>query len=344
MKACVLQDWQDMSVREIEKPIAGSGEAVIRVVFAGVCGSDVTVYSGKHPTATVPVVVGHEIIGIIDEIKDGGDFKVGDRVTVNPLISCGVCHACRNGYGHVCKSLKLLGIHVNGGYAEYTKASVKSLVKIPPELCDIVGILSEPFAVGAHVTERSGIKPGDKALVIGGGPIGIIIALCAMEAGAEVYLSEVNENRLYLADRFGINCINPTKCDVNAKIAELTNSDGFDVVYEASGSKAGILLSTDACKIRGTIVPLSLSGVPVEFALGKVSFKEISVIGSRVYTPEHFAKGIEILTSLNSKKNLDMLISDIIPIDKSASAIDMMISGKNTGKIIIKCINWGQTV
>jgi 2-desacetyl-2-hydroxyethyl bacteriochlorophyllide A dehydrogenase len=337
MKACVLDDWQDMSVREIEKPSAGSGEAVIRVIYAGVCGSDVTVYSGKHPTATVPVVVGHEIIGIIEEINDGGDFKVGDRVTVNPLISCGVCHACKNGYGHVCRGLKLLGIHVNGGYAEFTKSSVKSLVKIPPELSDKIGALSEPFAVGAHVTDRSGIKPGDKALVIGGGPIGIIVALCAKEAGAEVILSEVNENRIAVSEKLGITCINPAKCDINSKIAELTNADGFDVVYEASGSKAGILLSTDACRIRGTIVPLSLSGAPVEFSLGKVSFKEMSVIGSRVYTPEHFVRGVDILTHLNSKINLETLISDILPLDEAASAIDMMISGKNNGKILIKC-------
>lgn len=337
MKACVLNNWQDMSIREIDKPVANSGEAVIKIIYAGVCGSDVTVYSGKHPTATVPVVVGHEIIGIIGEIKDGGDFKVGDRVTVNPLISCGVCRACKNGYGHVCKGLKLLGIHVNGGYAEYTKASVKSLVKVSAELSDMVGALSEPFAVGAHVASRSGVKSGDNALVIGGGPIGIIVALCAKYYGAEVYISEVNKNRIEVAEKLGIQCINPTKCDINAKIAELTDSDGFDVVYEASGSKAGILLSADACRIRGTIVPLSLSGAPVEFALGKVSFKEMSVVGSRVYTPEHFIKGVGILTELNGSIDLDALVSDILLLDEAKTAIDMMISGKNNGKILIKC-------
>ncbi len=337
MKAALLEKWEDMKLLDIEKPQIGEGEALIRMIYAGVCGSDVTVYSGKHPTATAPVVIGHEIIGIVEEIAPNDEFKVGDRVTVEPLISCGECEACKKGHGHVCKSLKLLGIHENGGYAEYTKASIKKLVKIPESLTDELGALAEPFAVGYHVVARSGLVPGEDVLVIGGGPIGIVVALSAMEAGGNVVISEVNKNRLALAEQLGIRTINPTECDINAKIAELTGGNGFDVVYEASGSKPGILMTTDACKIRGRIVPLSLAGVPVEFVLGKVSFKEMSVIGSRVYTFEHFKAGVDMLAKIAAKKDIRPLISDILPLEESQKAIDMMKGGINNGKILIKC-------
>jgi len=337
MKAALLKNWEDMQMCDVDIPEISEGEALIKMNYAGVCGSDITVYSGKHPTATVPVVVGHEILGRIEKIAPGSEFKVGDRVTVEPLISCGECEACKKGHSHVCRSLKLLGIHEDGGYAEYTKASVKKLVKIPDSLSDEVAALAEPFAVGYHVVSRSGLEEGQTALVVGGGPIGIVVALSAMAKGGNVVISEVNEGRLALAESLGIKVINPAKCDANKEFAALTDGNGFDVVYEASGSRAGILMTTDVCKIRGTIVPLSLAGVPVEFVLGKVSFKELSVIGSRVYTFEHFKAGVKMLEEIASRIDLRPLISDIIPLADAKDAIDMMKSGKNKGKILIKC-------
>lgn len=169
MKAALLENWQKMEVKDISKPDIEDGEALIKIKYAGVCGSDITVYAGSYPTATVPIVIGHEILGTIEEIKGNSDFKIGDRVTVEPLISCGECDACKGGCGHVCRSLKLLGIHENGGYAEYVKVNNKKLVKVPEQLSDELAALSEPFAVGYHVCTRSGIKKGETALVIGGG-------------------------------------------------------------------------------------------------------------------------------------------------------------------------------
>ena len=337
MKAALLENWQKMEVKDISKPEIEEGEALIKMKYAGVCGSDITVYTGSHPTATVPIVIGHEILGTIEEIKGNSDFKIGDRVTVEPLISCGECDACKGGYGHVCRSLKLLGIHENGGYAEYVKVSNKKLVKVPEQLSDELAALSEPFAVGYHVCTRSGIKKGETALVIGGGPIGIVVALSAQFFGAKVVISEVNEKRLTVAKSLGIDTINPSKSDVKEKICELTSGVGADVVYEASGSKAGILTTTDVVKIRGVIVPMSLSGKTVEFCLGKVSFKELSVKGSRVYTFEHFKKGVAMLGEIAKKTDLTPLISNILPLKESEKAIKMMLSGENAGKILIKC-------
>jgi len=258
-------------------------------------------------------------------------------VTVEPLISCGHCDACRRGYGHVCRSLKLLGIHENGGYAEYTKASVAKLVHVPDLLSDELAALSEPFAVGCHVVARSELRPGDTALVIGAGPIGIIVALSAQHAGAgRVVITDLNPCRLALAESLGIEPLRPSDGDALAEILRVSDGNGFDVVYEASASRGGILMSTQAARIHGTIVPLSLAGTPTEFGVGSVSFKELRLIGSRVYTMEHFRLGVAMLAEIAAARDLRPLVSDILPLGEAQRAIDMMMHGENNGKILIR--------
>ncbi len=340
MEAVLLKEWGNMVKTNIEKPKPQYGQIVIKVTYAGVCGSDVTVYSGKHPTATAPVILGHEILGEIAEIGQGVscEFKLGDKVTVNPLISCGVCEACLGGHKHVCKSLKLLGIHENGGYAQYTVADANKVVKVSPHIDDKIAALAEPFAVGYHVVSRSELKVGQTALVIGGGPIGTVIAVVARAAGAsKVIISEPNDARRALAESLGFEVVNPIKEDITKRFGELVGPNGFDVVFETSGSKAGILLTTAACKIHGTIVPLSLSGAATEFCLGVVSFKEQRVIGSRVYPYLDFVNGVRLLEKLSKTEDLSKLVSDILPLSEAQKAIDYMINGTNVGKILIKC-------
>lgn len=341
MKAALLREWEKLNVIETEKPVPKLGQALLKVKYAGVCGSDITVYKGKHPTATAPIIVGHEILGTIEELnneqKGNCGLKKGDRVAVYPLISCGICDACERGLKHVCKSLKLLGIHENGGYAEYVTADIKSLVKVSEKVSDKTAVLAEPFAVGFHVVKRSGLQIGDSVMVIGAGPIGIIIAFAARAAGAsKILISEVNNKRISQAAKYGFDVVNPSEADINEKIKSYTGGRGFDKVFEVSGSKAGVLLTVDACTIGGTIVPLSLSGEAVPFILGKVSFKELKVVGSRVYTYSDFIGGVRLLEKLNDEYDLKDLISDEYELSDSQKAIDSMINGTNQGKIIIK--------
>ena len=150
MKAAVLKNWFDLELTDIPMPVPDEREALIKVRYGGVCGSDMTVYRGKHMTATVPTVLCHEILGNIVTLPADydGPFKVGQRVLMNPVISCGHCAACRRGLPHVCENLKLLGIHVDGGFAEYTKVDVDKLCALDDDIPDEVAILGEPFAVG----------------------------------------------------------------------------------------------------------------------------------------------------------------------------------------------------
>jgi threonine dehydrogenase-like Zn-dependent dehydrogenase len=232
-----------------------------------------------------------------------------------------------------------MGIHVNGGFEEYTKVAVNKLVKVNPEISDDVAALGEPFAVGYHVNSHAGVKAGDKVLLAGAGTIGLVVALVARESGAErVIISEINESRLLLARQLGFETINPMKVNILDKMNEVTDGSGFDIAFEASGSKASILQIPDLCRIRGTIVSLGLSGAPCEFILGKISFKEQSVIGSMLYSQEHFEAGIAMMAKLSGKYDLRVLITDIFPLDDTIMAIEKMKAGRSTGKILIKCV------
>lgn len=340
MKAALLKEWNQLALVELDKPVPGANEALIRVELAGVCGSDITVYRGLHMTAKTPVVLCHEILGTIQALPAGytGPFSVGERVAVNPVIACGTCAACRSGYANACANLKLLGIHVNGGFAEYTTASVDKLVKVAPDLPDEVAALSEPFAVGCHVNIRAGVGKQDTILVVGAGTIGLVVALTAREMGAaQVVISEVNPQRLEIARAFGFEVIDAGRENVPERAGVYTCGAGFDVVFDAAGAKATILQLPDLCRIGGRMISLGLSGAPYEFILGKVSFKEQTLIGSRLYSQAHFEAGVQILEALSHKYDMTAMVSDVLPLDQIGFALDQMMNGQNTGKILIRC-------
>lgn len=337
MKAAVLESWFDLQLKDIPIPVPDKDEALIKVIRAGVCGSDITVYKGKHMTATVPTVLSHEILGRIESLPEGydGPFTVGQRVLMNPIISCGKCAACRRGLPHVCENLKLLGIHVDGGFAEYTKVGVDKLVAIDDDFPDEVAILGEPFAVGAHVMVNSDIQPGDKIFISGGATVGLYIAIFAKAAGAErVIISEINEPRRQFVESMGIETINPENTDAMDLMREVTDG-GFDIVYDTSGAPSCILQMPDLCRCGGKLLSLGLSGDAYPFIIGKVSFKEIRLIGNRLYSQQDFEAGVRFLEDNWKALHLDRMVTDRLGLTEINRAIEMMLHGENICKIII---------
>ena len=337
MKAAVLENWFDLQLKDIPIPVPGKDEALIKVIRAGVCGSDITVYKGKHMTATVPTVLSHEILGRIESLPEGydGPFTVGQRVLMNPIISCGKCAACRRGLPHVCENLKLLGIHVDGGFAEYTKVGVDKLVAIDDDFPDEVAILGEPFAVGAHVMVNSDIQPGDKIFISGGATVGLYIAIFAKAAGAErVIISEINEPRRQFVESMGIETINPENTDAMDLMREVTDG-GFDIVFDTSGAPSCVLQMPDLCRCGGKLLSLGLSGDAYPFIIGKVSFKEIRLIGNRLYSQQDFEAGVRFLEDNWKALHLDRMVTDRLGLTEINRAIEMMLHGENICKIII---------
>lgn len=340
MKAAVLKSWLNMEMCDIPMPVPGENEALIKIKLAGVCGSDITVYRGKHMTATVPVVLGHEILGTIESLPEGyeGKFKLGQRVLMNPIISCGHCAACKHGLPWVCENLKLLGIHVNGGYEEYTTVDVEKLVAVREDTPDDVAILGEPFAVGIHVMVNSKVQKGDKIFISGGATVGLYIAILAKAAGAErVIISEINEPRRQFVESMGIETINPNDVDAMDLMREVTGGGGFDIVYDTSGAASCILQMPDLCRCGGKLLSLGLSGDAYQFIIGKVAFKEITLVGNRLYSQEDFEEGVRFVEDNWQELHLDRMVTDRLTLSEAEKAVQMMINGDNICKIILDC-------
>lgn len=340
MKAAVLKNWLDLELCDIPMPVPNENEALIKVKLAGVCGSDITVYRGKHMTATVPTVLSHEILGEIATLPENydGPFKIGQRVLMNPIISCGECAACKAGLTHVCENLKLLGIHVDGGFAEYTKVGVDKLVALDDDIPDDVAIIGEPFAVGYHVMQRSQIQPGDTIFISGGATVGLYIAIFARAWGAgRVIISEINEPRRKFVESMGIETINPTEVDAMDLMREVTGGAGFDVVYDTSGAASCVLQMPDLCRCGGKLLSLGLSGDAYQFIIGKVSFKEITLIGNRLYSQDDFEKGVRFVEDNWKELGLDRMVTDRLTLGEIDKALQMMLNGDNICKIIIDC-------
>ena len=338
MKAAYYSKKKSIELKELEPPKVKKGEALIKVIYAGVCGSDLHVYHGAHPTAKFPVIPGHEFVGELVQLGEDtySDIKPGELVAAQPYSSCGVCEACITGNDNVCNDLKLLGAHCDGCFAEYVTVQAKKMYRIPKGVDLKLAALAEPLAVAVHDVRRSGLKVGQTALIIGGGPIGIFIAMVAQLAGAQVYISEVNEFRLGFARKMGYATLNPMDADFEQQVNELTKSKGFDVVYEVSGSKAGIASTTKLVKISGTILVVGMATEKYPVDTMAVFMKQLNLMGVRIHSQEAFGAAVDILTSGKLNDQLNQLISQTYKLDDVKAAYDYILTNTDYFKILLE--------
>jgi (R,R)-butanediol dehydrogenase/meso-butanediol dehydrogenase/diacetyl reductase len=333
LKAIVYQGKENIIMQEVDKPELSQDDVLIKVRYAGICGSDLGIYDGKHPRAKAPLIMGHEISGEIEEVGNfqKSPFRVGDRVTINPLLSCGHCQPCQTGNAHVCKNLRLVGIDVDGGFAEFVKVNNSQVVKLPDELSIETAALVEPLAVTIHAVRKSNLKIGDQVVVIGGGPIGLLTAISARQAGAsKVIICEVSQGRLEFAERLGFNVVHAQQNPVE-QIMQLTDGNGADIVYEAAGVSASAILATAVVRIAGQIVIVSVFKGLAEFDMRTVNFHELSIIGARVYTSYDFQTALHMLCR---DQSISHIISHKLSLTQAQEGFDLMRKADNALKIL----------
>jgi len=333
--ACYVGD-KTLTVIEQEPRTPGRGEVAIDVAYTGICGTDLHILHGAMDArVTLPAVLGHEMSGTISAAGDGvEDWSAGDHVTVMPLAWCGHCAACRAGHQHVCHNLDFLGIDSPGSMQASWTVSQDVLVPLPPTLSLEAGALTEPTAVAVHDVRRAGLRDDERALVVGGGPIGILIACVARASGADVLVVELSEPRRAFADMLGLRAVDPTARDLQALVADWTGDAGADVAFEVSGAVSGIETAIQSLRVRGRLVVVAIHSTPPPVNLFRVFWRELTLLGARVYERSDFEHAVRLLDS--GAIPAAQLITQIDPLDDVAAAFAELESGRAM-KLLIDC-------
>ena len=312
---------------DIEPSPPGAEQVQIQVAYTGLCGTDLHIFHGDMDArVTHPLVFGHEMSGVVTAVgSDVDGWMPGDRVTVMPLDWDGTCPACLAGNEHICQNLDFIGIDSPGALQELWNVPAATLVRLPDDLTLRAGALVEPVAVAVHDVRRSELSVGDTAVVIGGGPIGVLIASVARDAGADVVVIEPDSARRATIDALGFQTLDPRETDQTEWVQEWTRGAGADVVFEVSGAAAAVRGMTGLAKVRGTIVVVAIHSQPREVDLQRVFWRELRLLGARVYQRRDFERAVELLAE--GVIPVDTMITDVVPLEKTAEAFEALEAG-----------------
>lgn len=299
MKALCVESPNNLVIEERPMPVIQSpDEVLIKVKAAGICGSDVHIYHGTSSVATYPRVIGHEIVGeIIEKGNEVKGFAVGDRVIMDPVISCGTCYQCRIGRRNVCGKLKVRSVHVDGGYQEYIVIPQDSIYHIPENLSWEEAVMIEPFTIAEQVCSRAELTKDDVVFIMGAGPVGLSILKRVKLAGATCYISDIVDIRLDFARQYGADlAINAKTVDVKEAIMRLTEGNGATVVIDAVCSTKSFELTLTYVCSAGRVISLGFNKEPSAISQLSITAREIDVRGSRLHNNK-FPVVIEYLRS-----------------------------------------------
>ncbi len=336
MHAAVYTGDRTLTVLERDVSPPGPGEVEIDVAYTGICGTDLHIFHGAMDhRVTMPAVLGHEMSGTISALGEGvSGWAVGDRVTVMPLDWCGTCPACLAGNSHICHNLNFIGIDSPGSMQNRWNVPARVLVALPPDVTLEAAALAEPTAVAVHDVRRSGLAAGEKALVVGGGPIGLLIAIVAKARGGDVLVLELNEERRALAESLGLQTADPAGVDVGALVEEWTDGAGAAVAFEVSGAVAGLETAIVSLAVRGRLVVVAIHSNPPPVNLFRVFWRELTLIGARVYERVDFEEAVRMLAS--GEVPSAPLITRIDPLADTAAAFELLETGQAM-KLLIDC-------
>ncbi len=323
-----------LETSEAEPAPPGPGLVRIRVAYVGLCGTDLHILHGNMDARVErPLVFGHEMSGTIESVGEGVDgWAVGENVTVMPLDWDGTCPACLAGNTHICQHLDFIGIDSPGALQELWNVPAHTLVRMPAGIALDAAALVEPVAVAVHDVRRSELTTGDRAVVIGGGPIGVLIATVARHFGAEVAVIELDPARRAQVAGLGFATIDPRETDQVAWVEEWTGGAGADVVFEVSGAAAAVLGATSLAKVRGTLVVVAIHPTPREIDLQRVFWRELRILGARVYQRPDFETAVELIAG--GLIPTDLMITRIVPMEETRAAF-ADLEGGTAMKILV---------
>lgn len=336
MKAVKIEKPGQIEVVHVEKPLPGPGEALIRVVSAGICGSDIGAFRGTNGLVSYPRVIGHELAGIIEAIPEDNPkgFRVGDKVIVDPYLYCGNCYPCSIGRTNCCTSLQVLGVHVDGGMAEYFCHPADMLIAMPEDMSWTDAALVEPLTISLHGIHRGGLKAGEYCAIIGAGPIGLLAGMAAQAYGAHAILLDLVQERLDFAKSLGIEyTINSKNENPEERIREITGGVMAQQVMECSGANAAIRTTLDYVSHAGRITLTGWPKTETPLPTDAITRKEIDIRGARTSAGE-FEEAIQLIYT--KKVDADKILTKTVTVDEAPETIrDIEKNPGNYMKVVV---------
>lgn len=294
MFAAVINEYNKINWQEVSDPKTGDDDVLIKITCASICGTDEHIFTGEFQSRTsLPLIPGHEFVGLVTETgKNVTGLAPGDQVVVDPIIWCGECDACRAGYYPACSSLKLIGIDLDGGFAELIAVPQSMVIRLPEAIHGRHAALIELLSIGFHASNRSGLKKDDNLVIWGGGKVGNAILLASkIKSNGKVFLVDILDERLTRAkNRFpDVITINASREDPLEVIKEQTDNKGVDVAFEAVGHAQldegmvhPVRGSIQSIRGGGTVCVLGLSDQPAPLIMKELIWKEAKIVASRV--------------------------------------------------------------
>jgi 2-desacetyl-2-hydroxyethyl bacteriochlorophyllide A dehydrogenase len=335
MTAVVYRGARTFGIEERPAAPPGPGDLQIAVAYTGVCGTDLHIYHGDMDARVgVPAVIGHEMSGRIAAVgAEVADWSVGQPVTVMPTRSCGRCPACRRGNSHICHSMDFLGIDSPGAMQSSWTVPAGLVLPLPDRLPLDHAALVEPVAVAVHDVRRARVESGDHVVVVGGGPVGVLIAAVAQRHGAQVVLVEPDRFRRSVADGIGIEAVDPSTIDPVALVEERTQGAGADIAFEVSGAATGIATAVDVLRAHGRLVVVAIHPEPRRVDLHRFFWRELELFGARLYQRDDMAEAVRLVAggAIPAKQ----LISRIEPFDAVQAAFAALEQGGSVMKVLL---------
>ena len=313
------------------------GEVQVDVAYTGICGTDLHVFHGAMD-GRVPqhAVLGHEMSGRVRALgADVAGWSPGDPVTVMPLRWCEDCPACDAGHQHICHRLDFVGIDSPGSLQQRWNVPADLLVGLPAGLALDRAALVEPTAVAVHDVRRAGLAEGELAVVIGAGPVGLLVAAVSRVRGARVLVTEPDPRRRGTARSLGIDVLDPENGDPADQVDELSGRRGADVVFEVSGTQAGIDSAVRMASSRGRVVVVGIHPTPRSVDLFRVFWRELALHGARVYRREDVDEAVGLIA--DGAVPVGSLISHVLPIAQAAEGFRLLDAGTGAMKVLIRC-------
>ncbi|MCR5041336.1 MAG: zinc-binding alcohol dehydrogenase family protein [Clostridia bacterium] len=336
MKTVRITKPFEVEVVEEEMPVAREGEALLKVLYCGICGADVASYTGNQPFTTYPRIPGHEFSAKIVTVpaNDKG-LAPGDVVTCNPYFNCGKCYACKRGIVNACHDNQTMGVQRDGSFREYITMPVERI--IPGKgLGGKELALIEPFSISAHALSRAAVRPGDNLLIMGAGPIGIFALIKAKSMGARVAVADLLESRLALAAEYGADLvINNNEGDLAQKCADFTSGNGFDVCVEACGAPETFLECIEQASHGANIILIGNGKRQTTFMHSIILKKELNIFGSRNAYTRDFESLIDLVAS--GKVDVLRMISGVVDPEDAKRAFDALANNDGSlAKMLIR--------